>query len=181
MQSDKKVSFDDPQNGGHFSCRKPVSHVGTSTELPVHRFVLANGQSSCVGGQAPHGSDRRFLRDECQSSRGVWSNLDLLHFFRHCRGVGVGKGWNRYQQGYQAVEVLAQAPLLNVQSGHSKVRHPESSCAAMDQRWLLQTNTTEILHVGTFAGHMRHQLSRSLWWKEYRPRVRSLGELQGTK
>ena len=30
-QSDKKVSFDDPQNGGHFSCRKPVSHVGTST------------------------------------------------------------------------------------------------------------------------------------------------------
>ena len=27
-QSDKKVSFDDPQNGGHFSCRKPVSHVG---------------------------------------------------------------------------------------------------------------------------------------------------------
>ena len=30
-QSDKKVSFDDPPNGGHFSCRKPVSHVGTST------------------------------------------------------------------------------------------------------------------------------------------------------
>ena len=30
-QSDKKVSFDDPQNGGHFSCGKPVSHVGTST------------------------------------------------------------------------------------------------------------------------------------------------------
>ena len=27
----QKVSFDDPQNGGHFSCRKPVSHVGTST------------------------------------------------------------------------------------------------------------------------------------------------------
>ena len=27
----KNVSFDDPQNGGHFSCRKPVSHVGTST------------------------------------------------------------------------------------------------------------------------------------------------------
>ena len=27
----KNISFDDPQNGGHFSCRKPVSHVGTST------------------------------------------------------------------------------------------------------------------------------------------------------
>ena len=27
----KNISFDDPQNRGHFSCRKPVSHVGTST------------------------------------------------------------------------------------------------------------------------------------------------------
>ena len=27
----KNISFDDPQNGGHFSCRKPVSHVRTST------------------------------------------------------------------------------------------------------------------------------------------------------
>ena len=41
--------------------------------------VLANGQSSCEGSQAPHGSDRRFLRDECQfsSSHGVRGNLDL--------------------------------------------------------------------------------------------------------
>ena len=30
-QSDKKVSFDDLPKRGHFSCRKPVSHVGTST------------------------------------------------------------------------------------------------------------------------------------------------------
>ena len=30
-QSVKKVSFDDPQKRGHFSCGKPVSHVGTST------------------------------------------------------------------------------------------------------------------------------------------------------
>ena len=30
------ASFDDPQNGGHFSCRKPVSHVGTSTVLLNH-------------------------------------------------------------------------------------------------------------------------------------------------
>ena len=27
----KNIRVDDPQNGGHFSCRKPVSHVGTST------------------------------------------------------------------------------------------------------------------------------------------------------
>ena len=42
--------------------------------------------------------------------------------------------------------------------------------------------TTEILHVGTFAGHIGHRLSRPLWWKGYRPRVRSLGESpKGTK
>ena len=27
----KNISFDDPQNGGHFSCGKPVPHLGTST------------------------------------------------------------------------------------------------------------------------------------------------------
>ena len=47
--------------------------------------VLANGQSSCEGGQAPHGSDRRFLRDECQfsSSHGVrvtWTSTCLFPF-----------------------------------------------------------------------------------------------------
>ena len=29
-QSDKKVSFQGPQNGGHFSCGKPVPHLRTS-------------------------------------------------------------------------------------------------------------------------------------------------------
>ena len=80
------------------------------------------------GSQAPHGSDRRFLRDESQSSHG---NLDLLHFFLHCCGVGVGKEWNRYRLGHPAVEVLTHAPPLNVQSGHSKVLHQGSSRAAM--------------------------------------------------
>ena len=28
-----------------------------------------------------------------------------------------------------------------------------------------QSNTTEILHVGTFAGHIGHGLMRPLWWK----------------
>ena len=37
-----------------------------------------------------------------------------------------------------------------------------------------QSNTTEILHVGTFAGHIGHGLSRPLWWKGYRSRVRPL-------
>ena len=52
-QSDKKVSFDNPQNGGHFSCRKPVSHVGTSTvsdsEAPIHlAYVQHMWQSKFV-------------------------------------------------------------------------------------------------------------------------------------
>ena len=45
-----------------------------------------------------------------------------------------------------------------------------------------QSNTTEILHVGTFAGHIGHRLLRPLWWKGYRPRVRpTQWEPKGTK
>ena len=53
--------------------------------------VLANGQSSCAGSQAPHGSDRRFLRDECQSSssHGVRGNLDLHLSLPIPSGLGV--------------------------------------------------------------------------------------------
>ena len=53
--------------------------------------VLANGQSSCEGSQAPHGSDRRFLRDECQSfsSHGVRGNLDLHLSLPIPSGLGV--------------------------------------------------------------------------------------------
>ena len=53
-QSDKKVSFDDPQNGGHFSCRKPVSHVGTSTvrlpcRVPIgERYTLLDLYFACA-------------------------------------------------------------------------------------------------------------------------------------
>ena len=59
-----------------------------------HWFVLANGQSSCVGSHAPHGSDRRFLRDESQSSHGVWGKPgppSLLPTLSWCGGwEGVG-------------------------------------------------------------------------------------------
>ena len=101
-----------------------------------------------MGSQAPHGSDRRFLRDESQSSHGVWGNLDLLHFFLHCRCVGVGKGWDRYRLGHPAVEVLAHAPPLNVQSRHSKVLHQGSSCAAMGPGC---TGHVQPLDVGCFS------------------------------
>ena len=38
---------------------------------------------------------------------------------------------DRYRLGHPAVEVLADAPPLNVQSGHSEVLHQGSSCAAL--------------------------------------------------
>ena len=41
----KNISFDDFQNGGHFSCRKPVSHVGTSTCI---RFWGSNPSCLCA-------------------------------------------------------------------------------------------------------------------------------------
>ena len=50
---------------------------------------LANGQSSCEGSHAPHGSDRRFLRDERQSSHGVRGNLDLHLSLPIPSGLGV--------------------------------------------------------------------------------------------
>ena len=53
-----------------------------------HWFVLAHGQSSCVGSEAP--TDRRFFCDEYQSSYGVSGNLHLLHFFLHCSSMRVG-------------------------------------------------------------------------------------------
>ena len=71
------------------------------------------------------------------------------------------EGWDRYRLGHPAVEVLAEAPRLNVQSGHSKVLHQGSSCAALGPhpekgeviRWT-RNQPTEIPHVGTFAGHI---------------------------
>ena len=36
-----------------------------------------------------------------------------------------------YRLGHLAVEVLVQTPPLHVQSGHSKVRHKNPSCAVM--------------------------------------------------
>ena len=68
----------------------------------------------------------RFLRDESQSSHGVW--VTWTSFFTSSYTVvvwAVGKGWDRYRLGH-----LAVAP-LNVQSGHSKVLNQGSSCAAM--------------------------------------------------
>ena len=44
-----------------------------------------------------------------------------------------------------------------------------------------QSNTTEILHVGTFAGHIGHGLLRPLWWKGYRQGAPTTWKPKGTK
>ena len=40
----------------------------------------------------------------------TWTSFTSSHTF---------KGWDRYRLGHPAVEVLAEVPPLNVQSGHS--------------------------------------------------------------
>ena len=51
--------------------------------------------------------------------------------FSHAFGYVSHGGWDRYRLGHPAVEVLAEVPRLNVQSGHSKVLHQGWSCAAL--------------------------------------------------
>ena len=46
-RSDKKVSFDDPQKGGHFSCGKPLPHAGAPIVLHGH---IPDFTSSSEGG-----------------------------------------------------------------------------------------------------------------------------------
>ena len=109
-----------------------------------HCCVLANGQSSCEGSQAPHGSDRRFLRDECQSfsSHGVRGNLDLHLSLPIPSGLEVIGGVGL---GHPAVEVLATSAQCTVRlqldptpaglqgdhtpkGGGYKVKNRNSSC-----------------------------------------------------
>ena len=41
------------------------------------------------------------------------------------------EGWDRYRLGHPAVEVLADAPRLNVQSGHREILNQGPSGAAL--------------------------------------------------
>ena len=112
--------------------------------------VLANGQSSCEGSQAPHGSDRRFLRDECQSSssHGVRGNLDLHLSLPIPSGLGVIGGvgslstWSPSGRGSGYLGLMySQAPVRSytkdragLQGDHTpkgggyKVMNRNSSC-----------------------------------------------------
>ena len=112
--------------------------------------VLANGQSSCEGSQAPHGSDRRFLRDECQSfsSHGVRGNLDLHLSLPIPSGLGVIGGVGSLSTGSPSGRgsgylglMYSQAPVRSytkdragLQGDHTpkgggyKVKNRNSSC-----------------------------------------------------
>ena len=82
----KNISFDDPQNGGHFSCRKPVSHVGTSTvsdsEALIHlAYVQHMWQSKicCYFGRLDQVEDWIVLKKKMQLA-GKWLQM---HFDMH--------------------------------------------------------------------------------------------------
>ena len=110
--------------------------------------VLADGQSSCKGSQAPHGSDRRFLRDECQSfsSHGVRGNLNLHLSLSIPSGLGVIGGVGSLSTGSPSGRgsgylglMYSQAPVRS----HTTPQKGEEKKAR-----------TEIPHVGTSAGHI---------------------------
>ena len=81
-----------------------------------------NGQSSCEGSQAPHGSDRRFLPMNARAENGVRSNLDLHLSLLIPSGLGHRWGGSP-STGSPAVRVLAGTPGL--------VGPEPSSCAAL--------------------------------------------------
>ena len=57
----------------------------------------------------------------------TWTSFLWSHAFGYVSHGGVGS----LSTGHPAVEVLAEAPRLNVQSGDSKVLHQGSRCAAL--------------------------------------------------
>ena len=94
--------------------------------------------------QAPHGSDRRFLRDETVSGV-TWTSFTSSHL-----GCGGWEGVGSLSTGSPSGGGLAQVLPLNVQSGHSKVLKdravhdgttPEKGEGI---RWFSLTNTVKV-------------------------------------
>ena len=70
--------------------------------------------------------------------------------------MGVGKGWDRYRLGHPAVEVLAQAPPLNVQSGHSKDRAVDGTTPLKGGRYkVVSVNQSVQHHRNPSCGNLR--------------------------
>ena len=126
--------------------------------------VLANGQSSCEGSQAPHGSDRRFLFPFLR----VWviGGVGSLS-----TGSPSGRG-----SGYLGL-MYSQAPVRS----YTKDRAGTTPRKGEDIR-----SRTEIPHVGTSAGHIGPRLwlaaaCRSFVVERVPPQGRPKREPKGTK
>ena len=90
--------------------------------------------SSCVGCFAPHGSDRRFLRDECQGSHGVLGNLDLLPDFHQTtkdRRILLIPGIH-YFDAHRLQPLLLQAPALQIHLRASPLAGPEGASETVE-------------------------------------------------
>ena len=131
--------------------------------------VLANGQSSCEGSQAPHGSDRRFLRDEGQSfsSHGVRGNLDLHLSLSIPSGLGVIGGVGSLSTGSPSGRgsgylglMYSQAPVRS----HTTPRKGEEK-KGQEPKFLMW----EPLQATLDPGRGLPLLVGPLWWKGYRP------------
>ena len=90
-QSDKKVSSKDPQNGGHFSCRKPVPHLRTSTVVEGQRtyaltYVLVRRVSLRL-----LNLDCRYPRDLLQPAR---EKKNFCYFCERMNGLGHSRLWS---------------------------------------------------------------------------------------
>ena len=123
--------------------------------------VLANGQSSCEGSQAPHGSDRRFLRDECQSfsSHGVWGNLDLHLSLPIPLGLGVIGGVGSLSTGSPSGRgsgylglMYSQAPVRSYTKDRAGVQGDHTPKGG---GYKVKNRNS---HVGTSAGHIGPRL-----------------------
>ena len=67
-ESDKKVSFHGPQNGGHFSCGKPVPHLRTSPvkqqNCGSNKFLYRGGREDETDARAEHQTHWRGASNE---------------------------------------------------------------------------------------------------------------------
>ena len=116
-QSDKKVSFDDPQNGGHFSCRKPVSHVGTSTVVVTKENAAAHAFAKHIESlQLPPSLEEKFGRlvgaTELEKGPASQTKLDIVPGYRNTvlrtKQVIIGCGGGFHQECTQPYSPVAR-------------------------------------------------------------------------
>ena len=135
-----------------------------------------------MGSHAPHGSDRRFLGDECQSSHGVWGNLDLLHFLPYFRVWGLGRGgiaidwvtqrWRFWQMHLRLM--YSQATVRSYTKDRAVLRWETTPLKGGGYKVVQKPTPPKSLMWEPTQATLDIGLVRPLWWKGYRPRVRPL-------